>query len=130
MYAHIDYTLPTADEKNRRQIARFIVFLSKKMSKHVDDDILTSAHDYYGEGADVEKMTVVLCDILNNTDMSTLHDLADTSIMARKILAWWNDRQNIDRESVSAEIKSITDRKLRYAAMMKLTDSQKKILGI
>ena len=57
-------------------------------------------------------------------------DWKEAGVTKRQFLTWWEDHKEWDRKRREAVAKQVHEAKVRKDALAKLTDEEKKILGI
>jgi hypothetical protein len=75
----------------------------------------------YGKSVNGDKLVSELCDKLQNTDVSKC---------SLEMQIWWRDHQRADKERLERELKAIKEKEEKAVALSKLTDYEKKILGL
>lgn len=57
-------------------------------------------------------------------------DWKEAGVTKREFLGWWEDHKEKDRKRLAAMEKQLKEIKIRKEALAKLTDEEKKILGV
>jgi hypothetical protein len=76
---------------------------------------------YYGEVSAIHEHTAMLCKFCQNND-ATKYSL--------ELQIWWRDHQKADKERLEREIQEKKDGQEREAALAKLTDYERELLGL
>lgn len=87
--------------------------------------------DYYGDGYYSEVYNKNSVKILEENVPKLCRILQKSNVEAYSLemQMWWRDHQKADKERVESELKNIKEEKDREAALSKLTDYEKRLLG-
>jgi len=73
------------------------------------------------KGSHIEQLTVKLCERLQ---------IEDVTKYSLELQIWWRDHQKADKARVERELKEAKESKDRKAALGKLSNYEKKLLGL
>jgi hypothetical protein len=76
---------------------------------------------YYGEVNSIDQHTAMLCEFCQSNDVSKC---------SLELQIWWRDHQKADKDRLEREQEAIKTRKEKNAALEKLTDYERKLLGL
>lgn len=91
------------------------------MSLLFEVGLINKKPDYYGDLKNVDKHTEMLCNFCQSNDVK------DYSL---ELQIWWRDHQKKDAERLRKEQEAIQSEKDRQKALSKLSDYEKKLLGV
>jgi hypothetical protein len=122
MPCNSDYLAANGIEKEMSKVA---CLLDELVGKPIDEGYWKGYHpDVYNSHLSKEEqdeMVKELCYKLQKVNVS------DYSL---EMQIWWRDHKKADKQRIEAELKSIKQEKERQAALEKLTDYERNILGL
>lgn len=119
-----DYLESNQGEKNLSEVLTFLEELETGV--FVKENTNGYRKDVYNRPLDeinkeLEIKVPELCSKLQNLD---------TTKYSLELQMWWRDHKEADRLRLEKEMKEVMDNKLREQAISKLTDYEKKLLGL
>ena len=106
-----DYMEPTLREKESIKVLNLLTEVGK----------FTGDVPYYGWVSALDTHTAILCEFCQNNDV-TKYSL--------ELQIWWRDHQEADRKRLEREMQEQKEGKERDAALAKLTDYERGLLGL
>lgn len=123
-----DYMDPTQKQRLLQETAQLYEYALFEMNLNVPADVKAAAKDIYCRKDFVPQ----LCELL--TVMNELHKQRIVynaySSMSRKLANWWEKHQEADRKRIFEEDLQKMQDAVRTKALAKLTDAEKKALGL
>ena len=105
-----------------REMSRVACLLDELDGKPIDRDHWRGYHPVvYNKKTDDDKMVADLCMMLQRVDV-TKHSL--------EMQMWWRDHQQADKDRIEHEMQRKKDGADRDAALAKLTDYERGLLGL
>ena len=129
MPCNSDYMEPTGKEKELQHTAKLLVYVYEKTNKTIHPSLKEAADDIYCKD---DRAVAVLCKVLTELDSSSRESLIYNSHdrTARDLANWWEEHQEADKARELHEIKKLSNAHIRAAALEKLTEEEKKVLGL
>ena len=129
MPCNSEYLIPTEREKELQRAAKLLVYVYGKTNKTIHPRLRMFAEDIYCRD---DSSVAVLCKVLTELDSSSREALVYNSHdrTARDLANWWEEHQKADNARELHEIKKLSDAYIRAAALEKLTEEEKKVLGL
>jgi len=116
------YMDPNQSEKNLSVVYGLLDELEiGKLPSNFGDGYDKRVYDQHLSQEHLDEKTKELCSKLQNTDVSK-HSL--------EMQMWWREHQKADKERLQREISEQEDKKVREDALSKLSDYERKLLGL
>lgn len=81
---------------------------------------------YYKEFEHNSELAEMLCELMRRIEKVDGHE----GHVSQEILAWWRDHQERDRKRVEKELKEAEEQGAKEAALNKLSQYEKDLLGL
>lgn len=118
MPCNSEYLEPTRKEVQLSQVACLLDELAGVRNPH---RYWHGTHpDVYNRGANGDELVARLCAALQSVDVAKY---------SLEMQIWWRDHQRADRARVERELAQAADDSARAAALAKLTDHERRLLG-
>jgi hypothetical protein len=127
-----DYMDPNFEEANRKKISEFIVFVDSKLGVKTPIHIKKAANHTYGEGVVLNEVTEALCGRLSSLTEAQASEIIynGKNKTSRKLADWWDEHVAADKARLKRELKAKKDKATRAEAISKLTEHERKVLGL
>ena len=123
-----DYMEPTHKERLLQETAQLYEYALFEMNQIVPADVKAAAKDIYCR----KDFVPDLCELVTN-----MNDLQRQRVvynpyhkMSRKLADWWEKHQEADRRRIEQEQIESIRQEIALSALSKLTDAEKKALGL
>lgn len=106
-----DYLNPSNYEKDCKEIASHIVFISDKLNIEVEEKYREASEDIYGrtsEGPlDINAATIHLCSLIKDMDQPQLNSVVYNARdkRSRKLADWWETHVEADKKRLLEEVE-------------------------
>jgi hypothetical protein len=136
MPCNSDYLEPDRHEIESRRVAQLICFINshkdfKCFERGVSSWIINAAKEIYGNKARLNELVVMLCSICSGMSKkeqdAIIYDARNKD--SRDLADWWEEHQKADAERIEMEKRTAQRKKIRQAALSKLTKAEKEALG-
>ena len=77
-----------------------------------------------------DKLARIACKVLTSLEESDRHELLVQILKDDEVRDWWEAHQEADRKAREAKERKEREARIRKEALAKLTDEERKILGI
>lgn len=125
---------PTEREKESAIVASYIVPINNALGLPTEPWIVKASQSQYGSPESADELTAILCDILSSMSdgeyKDILIDKLATSRVARNIMTWWEDHKKADKLKMVEAARLAKAKRLKQSALSKLTDAEKRSLGL
>lgn len=138
-----DYMDQTPYEKAVTDTAELLLFVKKSLKLKITEEEKEIAKDYYPSKANGDSVTVTLCKILSELPEELLNNVVydAKNKTSRKLADWWESHLEADKERIAKEkkeleennsklAKEVLDKKVKKAALAKLTPDERRVLGV
>lgn len=123
MPCNSDYLNATDLEKNLSEVYQLLDELNgKKLPKNFGDGYDRRVYNNGLTKKDLDKKVAELCGKLKKVKDISKHSL--------EMQVWWRDHQKADKERIAEEKNEKSEKKLKKQALAKLSEKEKKALGI
>ncbi|MGH1470146.1 MAG: hypothetical protein ACRBCS_03075 [Cellvibrionaceae bacterium] len=102
---------PTQHEKESKRL----------MGLLIDAGLRKGEAPYYGEVSAIDQHTAMLCEFCQKNDVSKY---------SLELQIWWRDHQKADKDRLEREQEAIKTKAEKDVALEKLTDYERKLLGL
>lgn len=121
MPCNCDHLHPTRAEKHRQEAATNLIYLKKRLGQRIPVALKDASCDIYGT---TDEWVEALCSTLSNlydNDCEKFKEIVwdGSKREARALAEWWEEHMEVDRQ-----------RRQKESALAKLTDEEKKLLGL
>lgn len=113
MPCNSDYLNPNSLEKESIKVIKFL-------KSEFDVDV-GNFDNVYGRVQTLNEDVALLCELCQNSDVSKF---------SLELQLWWRNHQEKDRIRLNKEIAKLENAKKREIALSKLSDYEKKLLGL
>ena len=131
MPCNSDYMEQKDYEKKIQQTAQLLIWVRKKLNMPADR-AAEDADTLYPSQTQGDYVVSELCKILSNLNDNILNEIVynGKNKTSRKLADWWDEHLDADKARIMDEIKKISDKKDRDAALSKLSKHERELLGI
>lgn len=126
MPCNCDHMEPTEAERHRKQAARLLRFVLQQLGRDVPSDLAYASEHIYGEGygdAAVKELCSTLRGLGEDTRLSVIYgqrtDSSPTKKVARELMDWWEEHQEVDRKREKKEAEQKEGRRNQYEKLKK-----------
>jgi hypothetical protein len=132
MPCNSDYLERDHYEAQSRLACECLDYALGALGKPVPAWITAAAGNYYGNPAKLNEATVMLCTLCRGMTaaLQTVIIYDGRSPQARKLADWWEAHQKADAAREARELQAKTQEAHRQSALSKLTDEERRALGI
>ena len=123
-----DYLSPTHKEILLQETAQLYEYALFEMNLNVPADVKAAAKDIYCRKDFVPQLCELLT-VMNELQKQRIVYNAYNK-MGRKLANWWEKHQEADRKRIQAEDLQKMQEAVKTKALAKLTDAEKKALGL
>jgi hypothetical protein len=125
-----DYMEPTGKERRLQETAQLLIYVRKntKTGVKVDGKLQRAANDIYCTKDYVPELCETLRSLPTEDFERVVYNARDP--MSRKLADWWEEHEAADQKRIEAEAQKMREEVIRIQAIAKLTDEEKRILGI
>ncbi len=124
-----DYIEPSKRSKELRRAAKLLIYIRERIGGDVESWLLSEAAN---EHASDDRSVTELCAALKEMTPELLDQVVydARSREARDLADWWEDHQAADAERERNEAASEAARELRESGLGKLSQTERKALGL
>lgn len=124
-----DYMAPDDKERELQRTAKLLIYVQEQIGQAHEAWTLAAANNMYPND---DRVVIQLCNVLNELDSEQreriVYNAHDKT--ARDLADWWEEHQNADAERLRQADAEIAQGRLREQALSKLTDEEKRALGL
>ena len=127
-----DYMEVNEHEKQSKVTAECILYANAMLGNKNDDWICDAANSYCGAASRIKELVVMLCTICEGMtpeqEQEIIYDGRQSN--SRKLAEWWDRHKKADQIRMSNEAAKEETKRLQKVALAKLTDEDRRILGL
>jgi hypothetical protein len=125
-----DYLEPNHREQLLQEIAQLLIYVRKntKTGVKVDGKLRRAANDIYCTKDYVPELCATLRALPSEDFERVVYNAREP--MSRKLADWWEEHEAADQKRIEAEAQKMREEAIRVQAIAKLTNEEKRILGI
>lgn len=124
-----DYLEATGREVGLKRAAQLAVFVGAGLGIEVPEDIAENAEQYYG--SDYGQVQWLCGKLKNMSDADRERIVYDAhNAKSRDLADWWEEHQEADAKREAAEQRAAHEAALRASAASKLSDEERRAIGL
>lgn len=125
-----DYMEPTGKERRLQETAQLLVYLRQntKTGDKISNKLRSAASDLYCRVDFVPELCEAIRSLSADDFDRVVYNARDP--MSRKLADWWEKHEEADRQRIEEEAAKLRKQAIRQQAIAKLTEEERRVLGL